>query len=214
MRVELRIRRWDPSAPQTERVDHFTLHMPAGDSVLSALVRVYEEHDPTLAFRYACGMMKCGECGVVVNGTPCLACERLLEPDVLVEPLPGLPLLRDLAVDRNAVLARLREQVGEEDAADETPDTAPGDLQAAQRVEDHIRVTECCECLLCMAVCPVWHKRPDEFPGPLGLLWLAQGSAVTGAAELCTGCGRCQAVCPAGAVGSRPTDQSEPQPVG
>jgi succinate dehydrogenase/fumarate reductase-like Fe-S protein len=45
MKVELHIRRWDPGVCPPERVDNFTLDMPAGDSVLSALVRVYEEHD-------------------------------------------------------------------------------------------------------------------------------------------------------------------------
>ena len=144
MRIELRIarsggpagrpgrpaqaeRRVRPSARARRaegRIDLFRLDVPANDSVLSALVRVYECLDSTLAFRYACGKIKCGECGVVVNGTPCLACRKLVEPLLVVESLPGLPLVRDLVVDRTAVLrdllehtSALAERAGGPDAA-------------------------------------------------------------------------------------------------
>lgn len=226
MRIELRIarsggpagrpgrpaqaeRRVRPSARARRaegRIDLFRLDVPANDSVLSALVRVYECLDSTLAFRYACGKIKCGECGVVVNGTPCLACRKLVEPLLVVESLPGLPLVRDLVVDRTAVLRDLLEHTrvlaegagGPDAPRPAVPASAP-QPSPTWSANDIALASDCCECLLCQSACPVWRRRPDAFPGPLGLLWLAQAGgpqATQQVLPLCTGCGRCIEVCP------------------
>ena len=65
--------------------------------VLLAVQRI----DPTLGFRYSCRVAMCGTCAVRVDGRPVLACQtRVPQADKLViEPLAGLPVVRDLIVD-------------------------------------------------------------------------------------------------------------------
>ena len=73
--------------------------------VLLAVQRI----DPTLGFRYSCRVAMCGTCAVRVDGRPVLACQtRVPQADKLViEPLAGLPVVRDLIVDSTPFWSRL-----------------------------------------------------------------------------------------------------------
>ncbi len=95
----LRIRRGtDPAAAQYQ---DFTLLYEAGSSVLDALMRLRREQDASLAFRYACiSANVCKECVILVDGEKEYACTTRLRPGtMLLEPLPGKGLLRDLVTD-------------------------------------------------------------------------------------------------------------------
>jgi succinate dehydrogenase/fumarate reductase iron-sulfur protein len=87
--------RSDPSSPSLVEVE---VTEPA--VVLDVLLAV-QRIDPTLGFRYSCRVAMCGTCAVRVDGRPVLACQcKLPEADSLVvEPLAGLPVVRDLVVD-------------------------------------------------------------------------------------------------------------------
>ena len=61
------------------------------DMVLDVLESIYHQFDPTLAYRYACGIVRCGECAMRINGEPCMACDRKVEPALRIEPLNHLP---------------------------------------------------------------------------------------------------------------------------
>ena len=70
--------------------------------VLDALLAIQRDMDPTLAFRFSCRVAMCGTCTVRMNGQAVLACQAEI-PDgagpMYVEPLAGLPVLRDLVTD-------------------------------------------------------------------------------------------------------------------
>jgi succinate dehydrogenase/fumarate reductase iron-sulfur protein len=200
MKVDLKIYRFDPDSKEQPRYDAFNIEMPQGETVLSALVKIYEECDPGLSFRFACGKIKCGECSVMVNKSPCLACQRQIEPEMVIEPLPNLPVIKDLVIDRNKVLKQIFEM-----APPLVNLTKPGaGAEDLQIIDEYIRFTGCFECLICQSTCPVLKKQPGKFPGPLGLLWLVQRK-LTASEEnhiqelvrLCTECGRCWKACPA-----------------
>ena len=66
--------------------------------VLLALQRL----DPSLGFRYSCRVAMCGTCAIRVDGRPALACRTPVAAagdELLLEPLAGLPVVRDLIVD-------------------------------------------------------------------------------------------------------------------
>ena len=66
--------------------------------VLLALQRT----DASLAFRYSCRVAMCGTCAIRVDGRPVLACRTPVTAgtdELLLEPLAGLPVVRDLIVD-------------------------------------------------------------------------------------------------------------------
>lgn len=95
--VEVVVRRSDPSRPVSYQVSRIR---PM--KVLDALLAIQRDLDPTLAFRFSCRVAMCGTCTVRMNGRAVLACQAEI-PDgagpVHVEPLAGLPVLRDLVTD-------------------------------------------------------------------------------------------------------------------
>jgi succinate dehydrogenase / fumarate reductase iron-sulfur subunit len=199
MKINFKIYRCVPDSKVKPRYDVFKSDLPQGETVLSALVKIYEEFDPTLSFRFACGKIKCGECAVMVNKTPCLACDRLVESEMVIEPLPNLPIIKDLVIDRNKALKTAFE-IAPSLADLKKPAASAEDLQV---IDEYIRFTGCYECLICQSTFPVLKKQPGKFPGPLGLLWLMQRKLTAGEANnieeivrLCTACGRCWKACP------------------
>lgn len=95
-KVRVTIRRDDPDAERTFFVDRTEPML-----VLDLLLAVRREHDPSLAFRHSCRVAMCNTCGVKVDGEQVLACQVRVPPerdDLLIEPLEGAPVVRDLIV--------------------------------------------------------------------------------------------------------------------
>jgi succinate dehydrogenase/fumarate reductase iron-sulfur protein len=202
MTVKLSIYRFNPDLDKEPRYDIFEISAEAGETVLTALLKVYEIFDSSLSFRFACGRVKCGECGVMVNKSPHLACNRKIEPEMIIEPLSNLPVIKDLVIDRNRAINMIYEKAP---LLLDFRNAVKGLKELGPQVTDtYIKLTSCFECLICQSVCPVFGKSPDQFVGPLGLLWFAQMRLATSfndkeideVAQMCTGCGRCWEACP------------------
>ena len=205
MNVKCDIYRFDPESGAEERYETYFLEAEPLETVLDILIRIYRDSQPSLSFRFACGVVKCGECAVTVNGVPCLACEKQIEPEMKIDPLPQLPLIKDLAIDRRRAFEHIFKVLPElsrrldikERWRSVEPETA----------DRYVQLTRCFECLMCQSVCPIFATMPEKFVGPLGLLWLAQVSLDPKSApfveqyagpalEMCTRCGACSDVCP------------------
>jgi succinate dehydrogenase/fumarate reductase iron-sulfur protein len=200
MRAKLSIYRFDPDSDEEARYETFEIDADAGETVLSTLKKLNEDYDPSLGFRFACGKVKCGECSIMVNKSPCLACNTKIEPEMILDPLPNLPVIKDLVIDRNKAINKIVELA---------PSLLESKVDGAMTLESHIidtyvKLTSCFECLICQSVCPVLKDKPGQFIGPLGLLWLAQ-AALTDAniikgmrdvARMCESCGMCWDACP------------------
>ncbi|MFC1803665.1 2Fe-2S iron-sulfur cluster-binding protein [Thermoproteota archaeon] len=70
-----------------------------GLTVLMALNYIYENIDSSIAYYYSCRTGKCGGCTVMINGKAVLACVTLVERDIVVEPLSGFCVTKDLVVN-------------------------------------------------------------------------------------------------------------------
>src|SRR5215467_10265549 len=92
--ITVRVRRSDDT-PATFRVPY-----RKGMRVLDALAWIAENEAPDLAFRWFCGSKMCGSCALRMNGREVLACWEAVEPDMTIEPLRNLSVIRDLVVDR------------------------------------------------------------------------------------------------------------------
>jgi fumarate reductase (CoM/CoB) subunit B len=201
--VECDIFRHNPGSGGEVRYDSYTVETEPNNTVLGLLQKIHHELDSTLSFRFACGVIKCGECSVLVNGEPCLACERLMEPKMKIDPLPNLPIIKDLVVNRKEVFDRICKIVpalnrGEKGRTDFNIDKA----------DTFVRLTTCFECLICQSACPVYEDPKENFVGPLGLLWVAQNAAladqesrmdqteIDNLLKKCLQCGLCSDVCP------------------
>jgi succinate dehydrogenase/fumarate reductase-like Fe-S protein len=100
--VFLKVFRFDPDTDFVPRYVSYQVPWKEGLLLLSALKHVRENLDETLAFRdYCCGCSWCASCVMMVDGKGTQACSRPLKPgeSLLIEPMWGFPIIKDLAVD-------------------------------------------------------------------------------------------------------------------
>jgi succinate dehydrogenase/fumarate reductase-like Fe-S protein len=106
--ARLKIRRGVAGEPV--RYEDFAVPFEDGATVLDALVWIRAHRDPSLAIRYSCiSANVCKECTIAVDGQVVYACTtRLTEaPAMVLDPLPGKPLLRDLVAETRPPRERL-----------------------------------------------------------------------------------------------------------
>jgi succinate dehydrogenase/fumarate reductase-like Fe-S protein len=99
LRVNLQVKRG--AAGETLRFETYDVPFEPGQSVLDALRWVRANVDPSLAIRYSCiNANACKECMMRVDGKTVYACLAKLEArEMVVEPLPNKPLVRDLVTE-------------------------------------------------------------------------------------------------------------------
>ena len=101
--VQFEIYRYDPdkdSKPYMQKLQ-VTLQ-PSDRMLLDALIRIKSEVDDSLSLRRSCREGVCGSDAMNINGKNGLACVtnlRDLKEPIVLRPLPGLPVIRDLIVD-------------------------------------------------------------------------------------------------------------------
>jgi succinate dehydrogenase / fumarate reductase iron-sulfur subunit len=100
--MKFRIYRYDPAKDSAPYMKDYDVALDPHDRMLlDAMIRL-KAVDDTLAFRRSCREGVCGSDAMNINGRNGLACitnlRELSEPIVL-RPLPGLPVIRDLIVD-------------------------------------------------------------------------------------------------------------------
>jgi succinate dehydrogenase/fumarate reductase-like Fe-S protein len=100
--VFLKVFRYDPTTDRAPTFKSYQVPWRDGLLLLGALKYVRDNLDETLAFRdYCCGCSWCMSCIMMVNGKGMQTCSRPLQPGeiLLVEPMRGFPVIKDLAVD-------------------------------------------------------------------------------------------------------------------
>jgi succinate dehydrogenase / fumarate reductase iron-sulfur subunit len=138
-------------------------------SVLESLLKIQDEQDPSLAFRYACRGAICGSCAMSINGKLNLACRVQLHTlpteRVVLEPLPGLEIVKDLVVDMDPFwrkYERVRPWLHAEVSAGRE------NLMSERERERIDQYIHCILCGLCYSSCPAVRSNAD-FAGPAAL---------------------------------------------
>jgi succinate dehydrogenase / fumarate reductase iron-sulfur subunit len=170
MKVRLKIRRFDPAAPDAQRWSEHVLDMSPSHTVLDALHAIKAGEDSALSFRRSCGMGICGSDAMQINGLNRLACKSLfhvLGDEVAVGPLPGLAPLRDLVVDMDPFLANLRRV--KPWLITDAPPPKTERLQSPAERERFDDTTKCILCAACTTACPPFWNDPG-FVGPASLV--------------------------------------------
>ena len=129
--------------------------------------------DPTLVFRRSCREGVCGSDGVNISGKNGLACitplsEAVRDNKLVIRPLPGLPVVRDLVIDMTQFYAQY-----EKIKPYMMNDSVPPEKERLQSQEDRAKLDglyECILCACCSTACPSFWWNPDKFIGPSGLL--------------------------------------------
>lgn len=170
--MKFKIYRYNPETDQKPYMQEFDLDIAEGsDKMLLDVLVDLKEEDPTLSFRRSCREGVCGSDGLSINGKNGLACITpisSLKSPVVIRPLPGLPVIRDLVVDM-AQFYKQYEKIKPYLIADtETP--AKERLQSPEDREKLDGLYECILCACCSTSCPSFWWNPDKFVGPAGLL--------------------------------------------
>jgi succinate dehydrogenase/fumarate reductase iron-sulfur protein len=177
--------------------------------VLDALNWVAENRAPDLAYRWFCGSKMCGTCGVRMNGREVLACWEAVEPDMTIEPLRNLPVVRDLVVERGPFerkVAQLQPWLERAQAYRGFPEPL-----SHKEMKNASKALDCIGCMCCYSACPVIGLGSlTDFAGPAPLVQLSQtaldprNDASKAARSLalagifnCVSCYKCEEVCPA-----------------
>src|SRR5450631_2838815 len=98
--MKFRIYRYNPEQDAAPRYQEYDVALESTDRMLlDALMRLRQQDD-TLAFRKSCREGVCGSDAMNINGKNGLACltkvADLGDRVVVLRPLPGLPVIRDL----------------------------------------------------------------------------------------------------------------------
>ncbi|HGJ5855303.1 succinate dehydrogenase iron-sulfur subunit [Arsenophonus nasoniae] len=176
MKVEFSIYRYNPDVDNMPRMQDYSLDIAEGRDMmlLDALIQL-KEKDPTLAFRRSCREGVCGSDGLNMNGKNGLACITPLSAlcrnkrKIVIRPLPGLPVVRDLVVDMAQFYTQY-EKIRPYLINDGKNSPAREYLQTPAQREKLDGLYECILCACCSTSCPSFWWNPDKFIGPAGLL--------------------------------------------
>ncbi len=166
------IYRYNPEEKAEPYTQNFELdNIEPGTMLLTALLRIKDEQDETLSFRRSCGEGVCGSDGMNINGMNGLACitslDSLKQP-VVINPLPGLPVIRDLIIDMDQFYKQYRAVKPYLTVTDPMPEVELS--QTPEQREQLDGLYECVLCACCTTSCPSFWWNPDKFLGPAALL--------------------------------------------
>ena len=203
--VTVTVMKFDPSRDMAPYPAMFTVPGQQDMRVIDALDYVVEQLGEDVAYQWFCGSKKCGMCGVRVNGRSVLSCWEPAEPEMVIEPLPRFPVVRDLVIDRSpyeTTLARTVPLLQRSAPYGGFPERIlPSDFS------ETLGATQCIECQICTSVCPAYDVT-DDFAGPATIVQIARAALdprdcgdratelTASGLDSCLGCMACSAACP------------------
>ncbi len=170
MNVKVKIRRFNPEKDRKPYWAEYTLDAQPWDRVVDVLVSIKEDQDGTLTFRRSCAHGICGSDAMVINGRNCLACKVLVKDlgkRIVVEPIRGLPVIKDLTVDMEPFFRHYR-SIKPFLINDEPPPYTERlqSIEARERFDD---TTKCILCAACTTSCPSFWAS-DSYLGPAAIV--------------------------------------------
>ncbi|KDN51400.1 DHSB_USTMA succinate dehydrogenase iron-sulfur protein mitochondrial precursor [Tilletiaria anomala UBC 951] len=176
---EFKIYRWNPDKPaEKPRLQTYTLDLNAcGPMVLDALIKIKNEHDPTLTFRRSCREGICGSCAMNIDGVNTLACLCRIEKkgDTKIYPLPHMHIVKDLVPDLTQFYKQYKSI--EPYLKSKNPPEKGEHLQSQEDRRKLDGLYECILCASCQGSCPSYWWNSDEYLGPAVLMqayrWMA-----------------------------------------
>ena len=172
--MQVSVYRYNPETDLKPYMQDVEIELPEGkDLMVLDVLQLVKNQDASVAYRRSCREGVCGSDGINMNGKNGLACitpvSTVIKNNKLVlRPLPGLPVIRDLVVDMSAFYKQY-EKIKPYLQNDEP---APA-IERLQSPEDRAKLDGLYECILCACCstnCPSFWWNPDKFVGPAGLL--------------------------------------------
>ncbi len=171
--LKVEIYRYNPDVDAAPFMKTYELDTQGKDLMVLDVMELLKAVDVSLSFRRSCREGVCGSDGININGKNGLACVTSLSESVknnklVLRPLPGLPVIRDLVVDMEQFYAQYKKI--EPYLQNDTPAPAIERLQTPEERAKLDGLYECILCACCSTSCPSFWWNPDKFIGPAGLL--------------------------------------------
>lgn len=169
--VKLSISRYNPEHDAAPYLQDYEIELTSNDHMLLDVLIRLKAQDNTLTLRKSCREGICGSDAMNINGRNGLACitrVRGLKEPVVLRPLPGFPIIRDLVVDMTNFLKQYH-SISPYLINDEAPPEKER-LQSPTERDKLNGAYECIMCGCCSSQCPSFWWNPDKFVGPAGLI--------------------------------------------
>jgi succinate dehydrogenase / fumarate reductase iron-sulfur subunit len=170
MDISVSIKRFDPEEDERPYWVTYELEADEMDRVLDVLHKIKWHHDGSLTFRRSCAHGICGSDAMMINGRNALACKVLVEdvgPKIIVEPIRGLPVVKDLVVDMEPFFDSYRSVMPY--LVNDEPAGKTERLQTPQERDRYEDTTKCILCAACTTSCPVFWSN-GSYLGPAAIV--------------------------------------------
>lgn len=170
MQVKLRIFRYNPEVDKRPHYENYTVEAELTDQVLDLLNKVKWDQDGTLSYRRSCAHGICGSDAMRINGVNRLACKVLVRDvgtRITIEPILGLPVIKDLIVDMEPFFEHYR-SIHPYFINDEPPPVRER-LQSQEQRARFDDTTKCILCAACTTSCPSFWAS-GEYVGPAAVV--------------------------------------------
>lgn len=216
--MQVSLYRYNPETDDAPWMQDVEFDLPEGkDLMVLDVMGMIKERDQSFTYRRSCREGVCGSDGVNMNGKNGLACITPVSEVVgkngklVIRPLPGLPVIRDLVVDMTQFYKQYQKVKPYLMNDDPTPNQER--LQSPEERAKLDGLYECIMCACCSTSCPSFWWNPDKFLGPQALLaqyrYLADSRDTATEERLgelddpfsvfrCRGIMNCVSVCPKG----------------
>ncbi len=171
MKVTLKVFRYNPETDDKPHYDKFVVDAEPTDRILDLLEYVKGYQDGTLSFRRSCAHGICGSDAVRINGVNRLACKVLVQTlrskKITVEPILGLPVIKDLIVDMESFFDHYLSVIPY--FVNDEPPPMKERLQSPEQHERFEDTTKCILCACCTTSCPSFWSS-EEYIGPAAIV--------------------------------------------
>jgi succinate dehydrogenase / fumarate reductase iron-sulfur subunit len=167
----IEIFRYDPETDTRPRMQAFEVDVDLRDRMLLDVLVRLKSVDESISLRRSCREGICGSDAININGRNALACQinmNDLPSRIVLRPLPGLPVIRDLIVDMTSFFNQYHSVMPY--LINNTPPPERERLQSPEERDQLDGLYECILCACCSTACPSYWWNPDKYVGPAGLL--------------------------------------------
>lgn len=171
LQVTVKILRYNPEKDERSHYEKYKIDAQPNDRVLDLLEYIKGYIDGTLSFRRSCAHGVCGSDAMRINNLNRLACKVLVQEldgqKIIVEPLLGLRVLKDLIVDMEPFFEHYRSVMPYI-----VNDEPPPKRERLQSIEERARFEDTTKCILCAACttsCPSFWAN-DKYVGPAAIV--------------------------------------------
>lgn len=175
MIVTFKIFRFDSKKDKIPYFDTFQIETGLNEKILDCLNKIRAKHDSSLSYRMGCAHGICGSDGMIINGKPTLACQRLIkdfnyELPIIIEPLKFFPVIKDLVINIEPFFNKIKKVNIHKKTVKIEKLKSSETIQSIEELDSFKEAVRCILCCCCVSACPINLEEQPEFIGPAALL--------------------------------------------